>query len=88
MARFKSFKEAKSSLEVANKEIKKILDKDLEPVSEIRRSVDLWVQIFGNDPAFKERKDYLTGLEMTVIDAEIFCLYSQDHTMNLTDTLA
>jgi hypothetical protein len=76
MAKFNSIEEAQKAMHSSNEEINSILNEDLYPIEESKRTVDLWMSTYGSDPRSLETKQKLSALEMTATDAEIYCIYS------------
>ncbi|MCM8539620.1 MAG: hypothetical protein NE328_05045 [Lentisphaeraceae bacterium] len=42
------------------RKIRAILDRDLSLIDKPRRTVDMWLQLFGDNEEYKETKDLLT----------------------------
>ena len=93
MAKFNSVEEANKIMISSNKEIKLILNEDLYPIEESKRTIELWMSTYGNDAGSLDKKRKLCSLEMTATDAEIYCLYrskerSAEPVRKLSDTFA
>jgi hypothetical protein len=90
MARFDSLEEALRVKQEATQQIDEILNKDLYPIEESKRSIDMWMQTYGKDPEQRQSKQLLSSLEMNAVDAEIHCLHlqSMNHSISLEETLA
>lgn len=54
-----SEKESKDFYRDIYKKIREVLDRDLSLIDKPRRTVDMWLQLFGDNEEYKETKDLL-----------------------------
>ena len=76
MSKFRSVDEAQNLIVNLTSQVEQILDRDLSTISKDSRSIDLWMEEFGRNEDYKATKELLMTMEMTLVDAEIFCLHN------------
>lgn len=77
MARFRSANHARLRKREIKKEIKEILDFDLQDVEESQRTLSLWFTTVGLNLKHSKRKTDLQTLEKDLMDAEAYLLFAQ-----------
>jgi hypothetical protein len=72
MARFSSPVEAQEELDKANHFINGLLQEDLNELSSTSHTIDIWLDKYGGQSQFKEKKTSLLDYEMLKTDAELY----------------
>lgn len=77
MSAFLSKEEAESLLEMTEKEVREIINRDLHDVSEEKRTLNLWYLRFKGNPEFQKTEKQLHMLMDIQNQALIFLRYEQ-----------
>jgi hypothetical protein len=77
MKAFNSLKEAQEIMQSAYKELQIILAKDLEHLKKEERSIENWLTNAKEKSELSGNIEHVKKLELSMIDAEIYCLHQQ-----------
>ncbi len=91
MQSFKSTKDAKEAIRKSQEKVNQVLNNDLKMLAEDQRSIGGWLAMFGKIKEYKDTREALLDLEVTIIDATLYLRhlstsYDFNVSINLNDT--